>query len=195
MTRHQYQGISAVVAQTSFRRETSGGVMKCRLLSPGELKQPRRRPHRRLQKNNRFNDQNNSSARASRFLVHFFDVYCTTTTWNLLIWRLWRTWTYYDEFPFIFSSLYKIVRNSTSGKVACIWHTERIQIDATKFERTQIHFFTVVFTAVVVVIALGPFPSEHDHEQVWTCLNRFVTEQGHLQPRFYLKARPLSTEL
>ena len=53
----------------------------------GEFKQPRRRPHRRLQKNNRFNDQNNSSARASRFLVHFFDVYCTTTTWNLLIWR------------------------------------------------------------------------------------------------------------
>ena len=30
------------------------------------------------------NDQNNSSARASRFLVHFFDVHCTTTTWNLL---------------------------------------------------------------------------------------------------------------
>ena len=49
-----------------------------------ELKQLRRR---RLQKNNRFNDQNNSSARASRLLVHFFDVHCTTTTWNLLIWR------------------------------------------------------------------------------------------------------------
>ena len=37
-----------------------------------ELKQPRRRPRRWLQKNNRFNDQNNSSACASRFLVHFF---------------------------------------------------------------------------------------------------------------------------
>ena len=52
-----------------------------------ELKQLRRRRQRRLQKNNRFNDQNNSSARASRFLVHFFDVHYTTTTWNLLIWR------------------------------------------------------------------------------------------------------------
>ena len=31
-----------------------------------------------FKKNNRFNDQNNSSARASRFLVHFFDVHCTT---------------------------------------------------------------------------------------------------------------------
>ena len=30
-----------------------------------------------LKKNNRFNDQNNSSARASRFLGHFFDVHCT----------------------------------------------------------------------------------------------------------------------
>ena len=51
-----------------------------------ELKQLRWWPHWRLKKNNRFNDQNNSSAQASRFLVHFFDVHCMTTTWNLLIW-------------------------------------------------------------------------------------------------------------
>ena len=35
-------------------------------------------------KNNWFNKQNNCSARASRFLVHFFDVNYTTTTRNLL---------------------------------------------------------------------------------------------------------------
>ena len=52
-----------------------------------ELKQLRRRPQRRLPKNKRFSDQNNTSARASRFLVHFFDVHCTTTTWIFLIWR------------------------------------------------------------------------------------------------------------
>ena len=52
-----------------------------------ELKQLRRQPQRRLQKNNRFNNQNNSSERASLFLVHFFDVHCTTMTWSLLIWR------------------------------------------------------------------------------------------------------------
>ena len=40
-----------------------------------------------LKKKNRFNDQNNSSARVSRFLVHFFDVHCTTKTWNILICR------------------------------------------------------------------------------------------------------------
>ena len=33
MTRHQY-GISALVSQTSFRGETTGGVAKCRLFSP-----------------------------------------------------------------------------------------------------------------------------------------------------------------
>ena len=90
-----------------------------------ELKQLRRRHQRQLQKNNRFNDQNNSSARASRYLVHFFDVHCTTTTWNLLIWRFMGTWTY----------------GNSPGKVACIWHIERVQIDAIKFERAQINFF------------------------------------------------------
>ena len=40
-----------------------------------------------FKKNNRFNDQNNSSARAWRFLVHFFDVHYAISTWNLLIWR------------------------------------------------------------------------------------------------------------
>ena len=44
-----------------------------------ELKQLRRRPQRRLQKNNNFSGQNNFSARASRFLVYFFD---TTTGMN-----------------------------------------------------------------------------------------------------------------
>ena len=34
--RHQY-GISALVSQTSFRRETSGGVAKCRLFLSGYL--------------------------------------------------------------------------------------------------------------------------------------------------------------
>ena len=32
-----------------------------------------------FKKNNRFNGQNNSSACASRFLIHFFDVHYMTT--------------------------------------------------------------------------------------------------------------------
>ena len=38
-------------------------------------------------------------------------------------------------------NLNKILKNWTPGKVAYIWHIERVQIDAMKFERTQIHFF------------------------------------------------------
>jgi len=37
VTRHQY-GISALVFQTSFRGETSGGVAKCRLFSQAKIK-------------------------------------------------------------------------------------------------------------------------------------------------------------
>ena len=49
----------------------------------------------------------------------------------------------------IFPSLFeqdKALKNSTPGKVAYIWRIERFQIDAIKFERTQIHFFSDVFT-------------------------------------------------
>ena len=120
-----------------------------------ELKQLRRRRSPTTSKNNRFNDQNNSSAHASRFLVHFFDVTARPATWNLLIWLLWGTWTYDDEFSFLFLNLNKILENSTPGKVACIWrHIERVQIDMIKFERTQIHFFSYGFTAVVVVVVV-----------------------------------------
>ena len=58
-------------------------------------------------------------------------------------------WTYEDEFSIIFLNLNKILKNSAPGKVACIWHIERVQIDAIKFES----FFTDVLTAVVVVLA------------------------------------------
>ena len=50
-------------------------------------------------------------------------------------------------------NLNKILKNSTPGKVAYLWHIERVQIEAIKFERTQILFFTNVFTAVVIVLA------------------------------------------
>ena len=63
---------------------------------------------------------------------------------------------YDDEFSFLFLNLNKILKNSTPGKVACIWPIERVQIEAIKFERTQLHFLTDVFTAVVVVLAEGP---------------------------------------
>ena len=52
-----------------------------------------------------FHDQNISYARASRFLVHFFDVHYTTTTWNLQIWRFMED---VDIRPPIFLPLFEL---------------------------------------------------------------------------------------
>ena len=59
-------------------------------------------------------------------------------------------WTYDDEFSFLFLNLSKILKNTE-----CIWHIERVQIDAIKLSLNwmQILSFSDVFTAVVVVVA------------------------------------------
>ena len=50
-----------------------------------DFKIQRRGRQRERQKNNSFYKQNNNFARASRFFVHFFAHFCTTTTWKCLI--------------------------------------------------------------------------------------------------------------
>ena len=45
----------------------------------------------------------------------------------------------------------KALKNSTPGKVAYIWRIERFQIDAIKFERTQIHF-SVMFLLLSLLL-------------------------------------------
>ena len=45
------------------------------------------------------------------------------------------------------------LKNLTPGKVAYVSRIEGFQKDTIKFERTQIHFFSDVFTAVLVVFA------------------------------------------
>ena len=49
----------------------------------------------------------------------------------------------------------KALKNSTQGQVAYIWRIRRFQIDAMKFERTQFHFFSDVFTAAAVVVVVA----------------------------------------
>ena len=66
---------------------------------------------------------------------------------------LWKTWTYHDNFSLLYLNMDNALKNSTLGKVAYHLRIERFQIDAIKFERTQIHFFSDVFTAVVFVFA------------------------------------------
>ena len=45
------------------------------------------------------NVQNNVSAHASHFLVHFFDVHWTTTTWNLISWIKALSIQFPEKFP------------------------------------------------------------------------------------------------
>jgi len=53
---------------------------------------------------------------------------------------LWRTWTYENKFSVLYLNMDKANKNLTPGKVAYIWQIKRFQIDAIKFERTEIHF-------------------------------------------------------
>ena len=48
---------------------------------------------------------------------------------------------------FFFFNQVKILSIPTLEKIAYFWQIENIQIDAIKFEWTQIHFFDGVFTA------------------------------------------------
>ena len=106
-----------------------------------DLKQRRKQ----RQKKNWFYEQNNCSARASRFLVHFLEVYCTTTTWKppnaAFCGGRGNTTT---NFPFSIWTWTKPLRiQLQETEVAYIWIIERFQIDAIKFERTQIHFLVM----------------------------------------------------
>ena len=53
---------------------------------------------------------------------------------------LWRTGAYHDKFSSLFLNLDKVLKNQTPGVIAFIWQIESVEIDAIKFERTQIHF-------------------------------------------------------
>ena len=104
-----------------------------------DLKQRRKQ----RQKKNWFYEQKNCSTRASRFLVYFFDVHCTTTTSKpsnaAFCGGRGNTTT---NFPFSIWTWTKPLRiQLQETEVAYIWIIERFQIDVIKFERTQIHFF------------------------------------------------------
>ena len=55
------------------------------------------------------------------------------------------------EFFFLCLNFSWVPDESTPGKNAYIWHFRRIGINATKFEKTRIHFKSDVFAAVALV--------------------------------------------
>ena len=66
----------------------------------------------------------------------------------------------------------KVVKNSNPRKLAYIWRIVRFQINAIKFERKQIPFFSDVFTGVVVVVTWDP------------CVCSVERNAGKVYPRF-----------
>ena len=55
-----------------------------------------------------------------------------------------------------------VLKKSTPGKFAYICHFQQIGINATKIEKTGIHFKTDVFAAVAVVDAKAPYLKKSD---------------------------------
>ena len=60
------------------------------------------------------------------------------------------------EVFFLYLNLSSVPYESTPGKYAYIWHFRRIWMNATKFEKTRIHFKSHVFAAIAVVDAKAP---------------------------------------
>ena len=65
--------------------------------------------------------------------------------------------TSHDESLFLSLNLSAVLKKSTPAKFAYTCHFQQIGIDATKIEKTRIHFKTDVFAAVTVVDAKAPF--------------------------------------
>ena len=62
-----------------------------------------------------------------------------------------------DEIFFLFLNLSAVPKKSSPGKFAYIRHFQRIGLNATKFEKTLIHFKRDVFAAVAVANAKTPY--------------------------------------
>ena len=96
--------------------------------------------------------QNNNSARASRFFVHFFAVAARLRRENAYFHVLWRTVNtrrgHSFSFPELRCSLLEF--NSRKKFSANVWRIERNGISAIKFDAAWLHFFSDVFISVVV---------------------------------------------
>ena len=71
----------------------------------------------------------------------------------------------------LFLNLSSVPKKSTPGKFAYIRYFQRTKINATKFEKTPIHFKSDIFAAVAVVDAKSPLwyppPDIYVHQRPW----------------------------
>ena len=95
--------------------------LQCSSKDYRELKQPQRQWQWQHQKQLWFYEQN-SLACASRILVHFFNVHCTTTMWNHLVWCFMKDAVNIRQWSFL------SLQDSTPGEIAYIWQIMQVQI-------------------------------------------------------------------
>ena len=108
----------------------------------------RRRRQRERQKGNRLDQQNNNSARASRFFVHFLGVVARLQRFHVLS----RTGT--EDNNFLLLNFDTGLQDSTPKKFAYIWRIKCDGISATNFEQREFTFFkSDIFVAVAVAVA------------------------------------------
>ena len=84
------------------------------------------------------------------FFGTFLRRHCTTTTWHYLTWRFMEDVKKRRRIFLLFLNFSAVPKKSTPGKFAYIWQFQQIGINATKFEKTRIHFKINVFTTLVV---------------------------------------------
>ena len=100
-----------------------------------------------------FQEQNNSSARASSFLLHFFDVHGTTTTWNLLIRRPVEGVRIRRRIFQAIIETRKSPYNSTPEKSPTFDKLKGTKQMRESLKGRKFIFYSDVFTPVVVVVA------------------------------------------
>ena len=74
------------------------------------------------------------------------------------------------------------LKKSTPGKFACTCHFQQIGINATKIEKTGIHFKTNVFVAVAVVDAKAPYSGSNYSDTVRETIKTRSMETISAQP-------------
>ena len=121
----------------------------------------------------RFSRQNNNFA--SHFFCTFLCCFWTTTTWNCLI-LLFREDINKRRQKFIlFRNLNVVLRNSAPGGFAYIWQREWVGIIVIRSERTQIHFWSDIFTAVASLDCKVPCAEKRKHSfPFFLKLNRWL---------------------
>jgi len=74
-----YQSLTGITKEKDTLRERRGSLkMESSSVKTGNVRVATTKTATTTSENNWFYEENNSSARASRFIVHFFDVHCTT---------------------------------------------------------------------------------------------------------------------